>query len=293
MKKIAKYIYNLLPLKREFYTLLKKWAKPSQKVYQHLHFQGTFKVNITPKESFKIYHHGSIEENEIFWNGLEGGWEKKSISLWIELARCSNNILDIGANTGLYALIARTVNPNAIIHSFEPIPGVFKLLQKNTELNNYEIFNHELALSNFNGTASIFLPKNTDFAYSVTVNQNRLHKNNKAKELIIKTKTLESFIEENSITTIDLMKIDVETHEPEVLEGMGKYIKAYKPTIIIEVLESEIAERLKPYLNNLGYYIFNIDDNKNTIRQINTIEKSDYWNLLLCNEEIAKKLNLI
>jgi FkbM family methyltransferase len=293
MKKKLKYIYNIIPLKRELFSFLKKWIKPSQSVYQHLHFKGNFEVSINPNESFHIFHHGGIEENEIFWNGLEGGWEKKSTALWIELARNSNSIFDIGANTGLYALIARTVNPKADIHTFEPIPGVFSLLKKNTLINNYTISNHELALSNFNGTASIFLPIDSDFAYSVTVNKNRLHENNKAKELTVKTQTLKSFIEEKNIQSIDLMKIDVETHEPEVLEGMGEYLTKYKPNIIIEVLENEIAEQLKPLLNNLGYFIFNIDDKNNTIRRIYTIEKSDYWNLLLCDENTAKKLNLI
>lgn len=293
MKQILKYLYNILPLKRQLYSFLKKYIRIPKSVYQHLHFNGIFMVKVDQKKSFKIYHHGGIEENEIFWNGLEGGWEKKSISLWIELSKEATSILDIGANTGLYALIAETVNPKSKIHSFEPIPAVFTILQKNVAINNFSIINHELALSDFNGTAKIYMPFDSDFAYSVTVNQNRLNKNTKVKELTIYTKTLKTFIEENKIKSIDLMKIDVETHEPEVLLGMGEYLQLFKPTMIIEVLDNEIANRLNTILENFDYLYFNIDDEKNSIRQVTKIEKSDYWNFLICNKETAIKLKLI
>lgn len=293
MKKVVRKIYHFLPFKKELYTFFKNNFEFPQSIYQHLHFKGTFKVKVDNQKSFLIYHHGGIEENEIFWNGLEKGWEKKSTSLWIELSKDAETILDIGANTGLYALISKTVNAKSVIHSFEPIPYVFSLLKKNVELNNFSIVNHEIALSDYNGTAKIYMPKDSDFAYSVTVNQNRLNSNTEVKELTIKTKTLETFIEENKIKSIDLMKIDVETHEPEVLIGMGKYLKQFKPAMIIEVLNDDIAKRLNAILENLNYLYFNIDDANNSIRQIAKIEKSDYWNLLVCSERTAKKLNLI
>jgi FkbM family methyltransferase len=293
MKPIFKYLYHIFPFKKHIFLALKKVARLPQSVYQHLHFVGEFDVKINSSKSFKLFHHGGIEENEIFWNGLNGGWEKKSTALWIELSKNAHTIFDIGANTGLYAIIAKTMNPSAIVHAFEPIPAVFKLLNKNTEINQYVIANHELALSNYSGTAKIFMPIESDFAYSVTVNQNRLSKDRAVKELTINTKTLKSFIEENQISSIDLMKIDVETHEPEVLIGMAEYLLQFKPNMIIEVLDNESAEKLDPILNKIGYLIFNIDDQNDTIRQINKIEKSDYWNLLLCNENTAKQLRLI
>ena len=51
-------------------------------------------------------HFGLELENELFWAGLEGGWEKTSMSLWIKLVKASVVVLDIGANTGLNALVA-------------------------------------------------------------------------------------------------------------------------------------------------------------------------------------------
>ena len=45
---------------------------------------------------------------------------------------------------------------------------------------------------------------------------------------------------DHKITKIDLLKIDVETHEPEVLEGYTKYIHLHKPTMLIEILNDEL-----------------------------------------------------
>jgi hypothetical protein len=89
------------------------------------------------------------------------------------------------------------------------------------------------------------------------------------------------------------MKIDVETHEIEVLLGMEEYLNKFKPTLLIEVLNEEIGHKLSTMFDNMGYLYFNIDDENNTVRREEKITKSDYWNYLICNEKIAHKLNLI
>ena len=39
------------------------------------------------------------------------------------------------------------------------------------------------------------------------------------------------------------MKIDVETHEPAVLKGMGEYLRSFRPTMLIELLNDEVAQQ--------------------------------------------------
>jgi len=67
---------------------------------------------------------------------------------------------------------------------------------------------------------------------------------------------LDNFIEEKNIKKIDLMKIDVELHEIEVLEGMGRYIEKYMPIIIIEILNLDIANKVYKMtcIHNYNYY---------------------------------------
>lgn len=291
MKKLFKTIYNSIPLKREIFSLLKFLNLP-ESIYKHLYFRGWFTVIIDKETKFKMFHLGVVEENQVFWKGLYNGWEKKSISLWKELVKNSNVIFDIGANTGLYGLVAKSINSSSKIYSFEPLPGVYKFLEKNIQENLFDINSYELGLSNYNGKAKVYLREGTDFAYSVTVNKKTIFDKN-AHELEIEVMRLDSFIEQNNITAIDLIKLDVETHEVEVLNGMGRYLNEFKPTFIIEVLNAEIAEKLALIFDGIGYLYFNIDDKNNSIQKVDEITKSDHWNFLLCNEKIAKNLGLI
>jgi FkbM family methyltransferase len=289
-KKAIKSLYSVLPFKRPIYEALKKIYRPAPRIYQHLHFKDVFRVPVTDSEMFKILHYGFEIENELFWAGIKDGWEKVSTGLWIELCRESEVIIDIGANTGVYSLIAKTVNPTATVYAFEPVERVFEKLQRNCQLNNYEIVCFKKAVSNYNGKAKIY-DTDGDHIYSVTVNKNLNSSATAVKEFEIETITLKDFIENQELTKIDLMKIDVETHEPEVLEGMHEYLAKFNPVMLIEILNEEVATKVNKLLAGLEYLYFNIDEN-NGIRQVKEVTKSDYYNFLFCKKETALKLGL-
>ena len=54
---------------------------------------------------------------------------------------------------------------------------------------------------------------------------------------------MDSF-DEIVINKIDLIKIDVEMHEPEAIEGMIDILKRDRPFILIEILTVEIANKI-------------------------------------------------
>lgn len=289
---MLKKIYKILPFKREMFTVLKTVYKPKPNVYRHLHFKGVFKVKIDQKHHFKIKHFGNIIENELFWEGVDGGWEKVSLSLWITLCKNANCIVDIGANTGLYALIAKAVNKDAEVYAYEPVERVFDKLKYNVSINQYDIRCSSYAISNKNGKAIIYDIPDTDHIYSVTVNKNMFTPETPVIEKEIETITLDNVIEQENIKKIDLIKVDVETHEPEVIEGYLQNIKTHLPTFLIEVLNDEVGQKIQHLVKDLDYLYFNIDENTG-IKKVDQILKSDYYNYLLCSKEVAKNLNLI
>lgn len=292
MKTLLKKAVNVMPLKKEAFSLLKTVWHPSENIYRHLHFHGVFNVKVDAKSSFKIRHYGFFIENEIFWEGLENGHEAISYSLWIKSVRNSKIILDIGANTGVFSLIAKAVNPSAEVYAFEPVKRVFEKLESNNKLNNFGIICIEQAASNFDGEATIY-DTDSEHTYSVTVNKNVRPDEKNQIETKIKAIRLDTFIENHNLSNIDLMKIDVETHEPEVLEGMGEYLAKFKPSILIEILDDEVGERVEKLVADCGYLYFNIDDKAKSVRQVEKITKSDFWNYFLCSPEKAKELKLI
>lgn len=290
MKKAWRMLFRLIPFKREMFSVLRFFWHPSESVYKHLHFKGVINVPVKQSASFKIVHHGFQIENEIFWAGLTNGWEKESIRLWIRLCEESDVIIDIGANTGVYALVAKAINKDAKVYAFEPVKRVYDKLQENIVLNKYDIVAFEKAASNTDGTALIY-DTDDEHTLSVTVNKNTREPGTNVIATEIQTITLNSFVLDNDLKKIDLLKIDVETHEPEVLEGFSNYLAEFRPAMLIEILTDDVGKRVEEIISGLGYLYFNIDENGG-IRRVERILKSDYYNYLLCNQALAHKLGL-
>lgn len=286
MKKFFKILFSLLPFKRQVFSLLKKIGLP-ENVFKHLYFKGVFNVSVDGN-NFKILHQGYQIENQLFWKGINDCWEKNSLKIWKDLSAKSNVIFDIGANTGVYSLIAKTVNKNASVYAFEPFPAICKTLTRNADLNQYDIHCNCTAVSNYKGEGLIY-SGNPNFAYSVTVNKN-LWADEKAIKIPINTTTLKDYIEEQNIGRIDLMKIDVETHEPEVMEGFAGYFSKFKPIILIEILNEEVAKRLSVFFPKDCFEFYNIDEQKGIIR-VSKLTKSELFNFLVVPNEKADLFN--
>lgn len=283
LKKVIKKFYKSLPFKKELYSFLKKVWSPPESVYQHLYFNGTINVEVNEAKGFKIVHYGYPIENDLFWKGLYDSWEGHSMEIWALLSKESKVIFDIGANTGVYSLVSKSVNPDSEVHAFEPFEAIYKKMIHNFNINDFKIISNCKAISNYTGDAIIYTD-GSDFAYSVTVNKNLWVKNIEPVKLNIKTITLKEYIEKNNVSNIDLMKIDVETHEPEVMQGFIPYFNQFNPILLIEILNDEVAQKLNDYFDNSKYSFYNIDE-KTGIRKTSTLLKSDFYNYLIVPKE--------
>jgi FkbM family methyltransferase len=252
MKKLLKHLYQTLPFKKQVYLLIKQFGTPKKSIYKHLHFVDNINVNVGAEKRFKVRHYGFQVENSIFWNGIFNGWEKVSLSIWAELCESSEVIFDLGANTGVYSLLAKSINPKASVFAFEPVERVYDKLVANNNLNSYDIKCVKKAISNINGEATIY-DKDTEHTYSVTVNSDTSTDKETSIPTTIETLRLDTFTESEHLSKIDLLKVDVETHEVEALEGFGTYLKAFEPTFIIEILNDEIAKGIEDLISGIDY----------------------------------------
>ena len=80
-------------------------------------------------------------------------------------------IFDIGANTGIYSIIAGAINPRANIFSLSPCPTYLKL-RRNQALNGFEMELVPAAASNYDGSAQMWEPVGCEISYGGTVNSN-------------------------------------------------------------------------------------------------------------------------
>ncbi len=300
VKRVLKLIYCFLPFKKYLFLFVRKVCSPSRNTYQHLSFQGLFSVKLS-NSMFKMYNTGTMIENQLFWEGING-FEPNSLKIWIKLCRISKVILDLGANTGIYSLIAKSENPASIVYAFEPVERVYKVLEKNLFINDFNVTLHKKAVSNSDGMG-MFYDDREDHQTSVVINLDRSNEEGlyKVETQLIK---LDTFIKSNNIQEIDLIKMDVELHEPEVIEGFKEYLEEFKPTFIIEVIRDYIASSLQKQLSELGYIYFYINDNLTfgkgiyeteslIYQRVDSFENGKYGNYLVCSQDIAVELNLI
>ena len=277
MKSILKKAYQNLPFKRQIFSGIKSIATPPESVYKHLHFKDQFKVDVEPGKSFQIYGDGAQIANEVFWEGLYESWEGKSIEIWREACRYSDVMLDVGANAGFYTLVAKTVNPNMEVHAFEPSTDWYERFNRNCRINNIQVNAHKLALSNVDGET---------YVKSVWREQD---KNFHAVRL-------DSFLNDQKIEKVDLVKIDVEHYVVEMIEGYSETFAKTLPNLMIEILRDHQAEAIEEVLKtkDFGYLYFNINDKTKEVRRTKDLSKrADDMNYFICHEKMAKQVGLI
>lgn len=290
VKAALKHLYAEMPFKQPLFKVL-RMLHPPERVFRHLHFKGVIEVDVPGGGSFRMHHHGYQIENQLFWLG-GGGWEPVSSALWRNLARDARAIMDVGANTGVYTLVARCVNPAAGLVALEPVERVFRKLQANIALNGYAVHALHAAASQRDGTMTIYdMP--LEHVVSVSLNRGFYHADQQQQliEVPVAVRSLDSVADELGWSHVDLLKIDTETHEPEVLAGARRILERDRPSMLIEVLNDEVAARVEALIGHLGYLYFNIDERRPPVR-VPHLSRSGHFNFLVCRPEVAARLGL-
>lgn len=185
-------------------------------------------------------------------------WEP-NVTYWIEKLSEGGIFLDVGANIGYCSLVAS--KKYSKIYAFEPILENYNLLEKSLEDNNIQIV--EVIKKCVGNSESLELTAFVDNMGGTrnvenTKKQNVSHMNVHSKNMYEVIK-LDNFTD--CIGNIDLMKVDVEGHELEVLEGFAKNITKCK-NILLELspcsLPKETCIEILNTLKNSGYFLYDI-----------------------------------
>ena len=218
-----------------------------------------YELGYSHRVALRPFTHASIRWRR---QQIEPGINKLVTNIAKELDNQNDQgwFFDVGANVGLYTWDVRKACPNRNILAFEPDPENIKLLEKTlakANLQNLEIC--QSALSNKAGEASFFQDTLTSATGCVGGNDKpwiELYLNGSSNEIRVKTKTLESVVIESR--TPSLIKIDVEGHEVEVLQGGRNVLCEAKPLLIIESFPPKQSTVLS-LLNELGYRSMDAD----------------------------------
>jgi FkbM family methyltransferase len=196
-------------------------------------------------------------------------------------------VIDVGANTGQFAMEVLKANNKLKIHSFEPIHHVFEALQKNTSAySNIQCYKYgvgekegttEINVNEASPSSSILEladthKRNYDFALSTT------------KETISIT-TLDAFMNKNRLERPILLKIDVQGYEDRVLRGAKEALKQ----VDILHIESSFQEMYKGQMLFGDLFNFARKEGFEFVGLVDNTHDKDNHELLFCNAIFRKK----
>jgi FkbM family methyltransferase len=189
----------------------------------------------------------------LYWRGL-GGYEQGTIRLYLSILKHVETFIDVGANTGLYSLIAAAERRERLAYGFEPVPRIYDAFLRNIYLNGFKnCHGYCQAVGDYDGDITLFVPRGK-IPTGATANPERSPKLSVQEEITVPMVKLDTFIAREGIRGVDLIKIDTETTEPRVLAGARETIACFRPFIICEVLRGKTETELQGLMDNCRDY---------------------------------------
>lgn len=209
---------------------------------------------------------------------LNDNYEKFEIKLFKERIKKGSVIADIGANVGLYSVIAsKLTGDSGQVYCFEPEPSNYELLLKNMRLNKCKnMITEPIAVGDKSGGALLYKESGSIGTHSL------IPKTYEGQQTIeVNVVSLDKYFKNRK--RIDVMKLDVEGFELNVLNGAKDTLKKVK-VLFFEYTSSVDNSNKKVWPEGLNYfsnfYIINEKDKSLKVINPNAILKLAYANIM-------------
>jgi FkbM family methyltransferase len=209
---------------------------------------------MTELEGFRFWFNTSDREMGVVM--AIGQYEADCVRFIRKVLRPGMTCIDAGAQTGFYScLMASVVGDTGTVHAFEPMPASYELLLKNVEENGFgaRVSTHQLACSN---TAATIEASQVGAMYVAGAVPG-------CPPVSMAAARVDDVVQ----GPVELIKIDVEGHEPAAIEGMRRLIARSHPVIVSECneywLKNCSGTSSRAYvglLNSFDYNVFDIND---------------------------------
>lgn len=165
--------------------------------------------------------------------------------------------IDIGANQGLYSLLA-ACNPHCRgVVALEPVPGTFELLRQNVEANGVaaRVELLQAALAERGGTAQIAMRAGHSGGATLAHDANTQHRAHKQTVRLIDVAELDRHIPAGPLLVV---KVDVEGYEDVVLAALMRSAHASRIAAVFYEVDTRWsnADELRALLAAAGFTSF-------------------------------------
>lgn len=197
---------------------------------------------------------------------IRNKWDREpEIDLLPALCDPARISFDVGANWGQYAEALSSVSAGVV--AFEPVPQLADYLRRSVGKG---VRVEQVALSNMKGDAEFVVPK--DWGRS-SLQPEKADSN--TQRLAVHLDTLDSV----AVDPVGFIKVDVEGHEEEVVDGALQVIRRDHPVLLIEIEERHRPGALPRILGRLskeGYSAFFLHEGR--ICSITTFDQNKHQN---------------
>ena len=186
---------------------------------------------------------------------LSGCFESFTTKRLKQVVQPGMKVLDVGANIGYFSLLlAREVGPSGHVWAFEPTRAYGQRLREHLLLNQLEdrVTVLPVALSDHPDEAVISIGEASATLHPLD------HAPAHGSETI-QLRRLDDLVDELGIDRLDLVKVDIDGHEPAFLRGAAKTIARHQPIMIVEFFQGNLdmaggdVRQLKTQLESMGY----------------------------------------
>lgn len=230
--------------RRPVHTLVSKLVRDGEVIVPHGHLAG---LRLVASGSSAGYLLGTTEPavQETIVRLLEPGM----------------TFYDVGANVGfLTVLAARSVGPTGHVYAFEPLPRNVAVLRRNLALNAFDnVTVSESAVSD--GVRRGHISDRDPVMASLVVDA-------APGTIPVGVVAVDELVMTGRVKPPDVVKVDVEGHEPAVIAGMSDTLRRYRPSVIYELHADDGGDPVANLLTSLGYALTTLNDPPGAMRHV-------------------------
>jgi nonribosomal peptide synthetase DhbF len=224
--------------------------------------EGALKLYTFP-DGFRCYSHSSEMETVLIYNEIFVQQEYLGTTLSLDHCRY---VFDVGANIGLFTIFAKLQQPDLVVHAFEPIQATYDVLVQNVrlhELTNVYLHNYALGAQNDRRRMMTFYPhaagnatahpETKDALKDILGDETIAYLFQSAQEQVVRVRTLSTVMDEAGISAVDLLKIDTESDELAILQGISDAHFAAIGQITAEIHSNVLLVEVRQLLTEKGF----------------------------------------
>jgi FkbM family methyltransferase len=233
--------------------------------------------------------HSCDARDQVACSAAAGGWqsfERPTPGAFADAVR-HGLVIDVGANTGFYSLLAVSVSADVRVVAYEPYAPVRQFLQANLRLSprRRAVTVRPFAASDTAGGRLLYVPDGSHGLVETSASLWADFKASGKSSLRVKVVRLDD--QHVGKRRVAVIKVDAEGHDLEVLQGAEGILRRDRPILFVEVLLRADEQGLTRLLRNHDYVDVTLLPDTAPLVSMDTRHHTLAWNHMWLPREAA------